>query len=279
MNVPHDTALVVLSGGQDSTTCLYQAIQSHTHVHAITFDYGQRHRIEIQAARRIAHFANVDSHEVLKLPHDMLKSTSPLVSDAPLEQYKDADSLPGGIEKTFVPMRNQLFLTLAYNRAIALGAKYIYTGVCEADYGGYPDCRAVFVKNMECTSNLGTSGDPARPCRIITPLMNLDKAATVKLALHIKDCWEALGLSHTAYDGRETPDGHDHASLLRARGFEQAGVPDPLVLRAVWEARMEMPKTANYRDDKVAPYIPRLQYINSWLDAYEAWQEGHYAHS
>ena len=110
-----EKAVVVFSGGQDSTTCLYWAIRMGYDIRAVTFDYGQRHRAEIDAAYQIARYAGVP-HEIIELP-DVLDGTSPLVSDAQLEQYESHDSLPGGLEKTFVPMRNQLFLTIAANRA------------------------------------------------------------------------------------------------------------------------------------------------------------------
>jgi 7-cyano-7-deazaguanine synthase len=245
-------ALVVLSGGQDSTTCLYWAKHDFVldELHAVTFDYGQRHRVEIEAACVVANMAGVTSHEIIELG-PILKSTSPLVSNAQLEQYADHASLPGGIEKTFVPMRNQLFLTIAMNRAIALGCKWIITGVCEEDYGGYPDCRSKFIEAIERASHLGTYDDPdahaTRP-RILTPLMKLSKASSVKVAVSLPGCMEALAYSHTAYDGAYPPTGHDHATLLRAKGFEEAGVPDPLILRAHREGLMALPASANYSD-------------------------------
>jgi 7-cyano-7-deazaguanine synthase len=257
MNLPHDTALVVLSGGQDSTTCLFRALRSHTEVHALTFNYGQRHICEIAAANKVARMAGVATHEVLPLLPGTLHSTSPLVSDARLEQYADHHSLPGGIEKTFVPMRNQLFLTLAANRAVECGADYIYTGVCEEDYGGYPDCRREFIDALETAINL-SNGRDARRIHIITPLMRLTKAKTVQLALMMPGCYEALAFTHTAYDGIYPPTGHDHATLLRAKGFEEADTPDPLVLRAYLEGAMELPTSANYRCALVDAFIPRI---------------------
>ena len=150
-----EKALVVLSGGQDSTTCLFWAIKEYgvENVHAITFNYGQRHVREIEAATKIAQLAGVaDRHEVCTLG-DILRSTSPLVSGSELEQYADHQSLPGGLEATFVPMRNTLFLTIAANRAYELRAFNIVTGVCEEDFGGYPDCRQVFIEALEDAFN------------------------------------------------------------------------------------------------------------------------------
>lgn len=252
MNVtPKPTALVVFSGGQDSTTCLYWAKEMGYHPVAMTINYGQRHAREIEAAAKIATLAHV-SHEVIDVG-PILKSTSPLVSNATLEQYKDHGSLPGGIEKTFVPMRNQLFLTIAANRAVALGASKIITGVCEEDYGGYPDCRLVFIEALQRAINLSNEG-AAREIQILTPLMHLSKADSVRLALALPGCYEALAHSHTAYDGAYPPVGKDHATLLRAKGFEEAGVPDPLVLRACAEGLMALPNAANYTRELIARF-------------------------
>jgi 7-cyano-7-deazaguanine synthase len=248
-----EKALVVLSGGQDSTTCLYWALAQGYDVQCVTFDYGQRHKIEIDAARLIAEKAGVTT-EVIELG-PILAGTSPLVSSNELDQYSDMNSLPGGLEKTFVPYRNQLFLTVAANRAYVAGINVLVTGVCQEDFGGYPDCRRSFIDSLQqaCTrgSHNGVDGAPG-PLRIETPLMFLTKAASVKLAASLapapngSTCWDALAYSHTAYDGKYPPTGHDHATLLRAKGFFEAGLPDPLVLRAVEEGVMDAPGTANY---------------------------------
>lgn len=248
-----EKALVVLSGGQDSTTCLYWAIKEYgvENVHAITIDYGQRHIRELDAARKIAELAGVaPRHEVITIGN-ILKSTSPLVSGNELEQYRDHASLPGGLEKTFVPMRNTLFLTIAANRAYELRAFHIVTGVCQEDYGGYPDCRQRFINFLQQAFNQSVNETevfyPTGPFSIMTPLMDLTKAETCQMAKDLgDDCWNALAYSHTSYDGAYPPTGHDHATLLRAKGFEEAGLPDPLVLRAHKEGLMELPMTNNY---------------------------------
>ncbi len=259
-------ALVVLSGGQDSTTCLFWARAQGWDVEAVTFDYGQRHYREIGSARKIASIFGLvegETHHVVSLGAGILKGTSPLVSGAELEQYKDHASLPGGLEKTFVPMRNQLFLTVAANRAYVTGARKLVTGVCEEDFGGYPDCRQVFIDALQCACNTGTfTGEDGalEALTIHTPLMKLTKKATVDLALELPGCYNALAHSHTAYDGQYPPLGKDHATLLRAKGFEEADVPDPLVLRAYAEGRMPLPKSNNYRMSKVAYYGDMLDH-------------------
>lgn len=236
--------MVVLSGGQDSTTCLHWALAQGAEVRAVFVNYGQRHIRERLAARAQAHLARIPYTEI-NVPA-VLVGTSPLVSSTPLEQYENWNTLPGGLEKTFVPMRNQLFLTLAANRAVAWGCNQLVTGVCEEDFGGYPDCRKTFILAMEAAVRLGTFLDPEAVFKIQTPLMHLNKRQTVELALSLPGCYGALGFSHTSYDGAYPPTGQDHATLLRAKGFAQAGVPDPLVVRAYWEERMELPQQDNY---------------------------------
>ena len=238
-------ALIVLSGGQDSTTCLFLAKQHGHELHAITFDYNQRHRREIEAALHVGRLAGVVTHKVVELG-PVLEGTSPLVSQHNLEQYRDMHSLPGGVEKTFVPMRNQLFLTIAMNRAVVLGCGAIYTGVSEEDYGGYPDCRHEFIRAFQDASARGLGEAVAQAPHIATPLISLNKKETVQLARQLDGCWEALAYTHTSYDGAYPPTGQDHATLLRAKGFFEANEPDPLVLRAFREGLMPLPNAANY---------------------------------
>ena len=244
-------ALVVLSGGQDSTTCLFWAKKHFGEVHALTFDYGQRHAVEIEAAMKVCALAGVASHETLPSGSGILASTSPLVNFGhSVAQYESAEVLPGGLEATFVPMRNALFLILAANRAVALGCDTLVTGVCQEDFGGYPDCRARFIASAELMINeaLGTIHDSKHPdtcdddcdhcgraegyIEIATPLMDLTKAESVALAGTLPGCFEALAFSHTCYNGHFPPCGHCHACLLRAKGFNAHGVVDPLVDRA-----------------------------------------------
>lgn len=244
--------LVVLSGGQDSTTCLFWAKEKYDEVHAVTFDYGQRHAIEIQSARHVAAIAMVDSHEVVVIGDGILKSTSPLTSNNELEQYENAEQMEqvigSRVEKTFVPMRNTLFLTIAANRAVALGCNVIITGVCQEDNANYPDCTASFIRDMECAINasLGFSNLATEWIVIQTPLMRKSKAETCKLATNLKGCMTALAYSHTSYDGKYPPTDMNHANVLRAKGFEDAGLPDPLVVRAWSEELMPLPRTGNY---------------------------------
>lgn len=245
-------ALVILSGGQDSTTCLYIAKRCHSVVHAITFDYGQTHRLEIEAAKKVASLAGVKSHEIVTIP-DCLVSSSPLIDpNATLERYENAEQMNKEIgdrrELTFIPMRNGLFLTIAANRAVTFGGAWLYTGICQTDSANYDDCRQSFV--VACANYihlaLGNDHRAGTPIKIAAPLINMTKAESVNLASTMADCWEALAWTHTSYDGKYPPTDMNHANVLRADGFEKAGLPDPLVLRAVQDGLMKLPDTPNY---------------------------------
>jgi 7-cyano-7-deazaguanine synthase len=244
-------ALVVLSGGQDSTTCLFLAKQEYDEVHAITFNYGQRHSIEIEAAAKVAAMAGVASHIFVDVP-SCLQSSSPLTSDNDLEQYENAEQMEKIIgdrrELTFVPMRNSLFMVIAANRAEVVGAKTIVTGVCQMDGANYSDCTYAFVLSAEEFVNvsLGNKRLEEGWIDVRAPLLLLSKAETVRLAHDTPGCWSALAHTHTSYDGKYPPVDMNHANVLRAKGFELSDLPDPLVLRAVSEGLMELPTTSNY---------------------------------
>lgn len=220
------TALVIFSGGQDSTTCLFWALERFASVHCLTFDYGQRHRVEIDSARRIAELASV-SHEVIDMG-PIFAGISPLTDlSKKVAKYAGADALPGGLENTFVPGRNILFLTVAANRAYVLNADNLVLGVAQEDFGGYPDCRQDFIEKMEAALSSGLG----KPLKLLTPLMNLTKRETVDLAMSLPGCIDALAHSTTCYEGAVPPCLKCHSCLLRCRGFEEAGIADPLLER------------------------------------------------
>lgn len=255
--------LVVLSGGQDSTTCLFWAksLAPKAEIHAVTFDYGQRHSIEIEAAKKVAAIAGVKSHEIVKVP-DCLHSTSPLTSNNELERYESYEQMDkvigGRVELTFIPMRNTLFLTIAANRAVEHGCIAVVTGVCQQDNANYPDCRETYIKALERAFNLSLGFNALQIC---TPLMHLTKASTVRMAWDLRDigAFRALAYSHTSYDGKYPPVDMNHSNVLRAEGFLQADLPDPLVLRANKEGLMELPSTKNYRQTLVGDVLPWIE--------------------
>lgn len=233
-----NAALVVLSGGQDSTTCLFWAREHFARVHAVTFDYGQAHAIELESARKVAEMAGVADHEIVKTGK-LLRSTSPLLDEnVPLATYTDFESMEKEvgkrIETTFVPMRNAFFLTLAANIAFAKGCNNLVTGVDEEDNANYPDCREAFVRSQEDTINLALGLEKGDACafRLHTPLIHKSKAETIALAQSLPGCMEAMAYTHTCYAGVFPPCGKCHSCVLRAHGFAEAGVEDPLLVRA-----------------------------------------------
>lgn len=218
-----DGAVCLTSGGQDSTTCLYWATSRFAPLLALAFDYGQRHRVELDAARTVCTMAGVPLTVLpLMILHD-LGGSALIGAQTPLE----ASAVPGGLPNTFVPGRNLLFLTVAAAFAYQRGIHDLIIGACETDYSGYPDCRAATMQSLEHTLHLGMD----YPVRIHTPLMSLTKAQTVCLAQEV-GAMPALAYSHTCYEGCFPPCGQCPACLLRAQGFAQAGVRDPLLQRA-----------------------------------------------
>ncbi len=216
-------ALVVLSGGQDSTTCLYWALDKFGSdaVEAITFDYGQRHRVELGCAARVAEFAGV-SHTVMPIDTFAALGGNAL-TDQNIGVQKDAD-IETDLPNTFVPGRNIVFLTFAAAYAWQRNIEHLVTGVAQTDYSGYPDCRQETIEALQLTIRLGMASNVV----IHTPLMSLSKKETVLLARDL-GALEAMALTHTCYDGRRPPCGECPACVLRARGFNEAGIEDPLL--------------------------------------------------
>lgn len=256
MNLNPNTATVVFSGGQDSTTCLGWALANFGRVECVTINYGQKHAIELEAAKKVIAFferqtGRTITHEIINLG-PVFAGMSPLTNASEeLETYTDHDQMEqvigDRVEKTFVPMRNAVFLMLAANRAVVAGAGNLVTGVCQADNANYPDCREEFIEQTEYAINLALGTEEnAEGLLIQTPLMDRSKAQSVQLARSLPFTYEALKYSHTAYDGNYPPTGKDHASILRAHGFAEASLPDPLVLRAWREGLMDLPDTSNY---------------------------------
>lgn len=208
-------AVVVFSGGQDSTTCLVQALNQFSEVHCVTFDYGQRHQQEIQIASALATKLNVTAHKIIDANLLNELAVSSLIRDSiPVPTWDPNNS---GIPDTFVPGRNILFLTLAAIYAYQVGAETVITGVCETDFSGYPDCRNEFVIALQQAVSLGL----AKEVKFVTPLMWLNKAETWALA----DYWQQLPLikeqTLTCYNGIKAQGcGECAACTLRRNGLE-----------------------------------------------------------
>lgn len=215
------TAVVLLSGGLDSMVCAALAREAGFRLLALTIDYNQRHRAELDAAKRIA--AALADRQIL-LPLDLRQfGGSALTGDAPVPKEG-----PGpGIPNTYVPARNLIFLSLALGCAEAAGARDLFIGVNALDFSGYPDCRPEFIRGFEELANIATkAGVEGRPVRIHAPLQHMSKAEIVREA-------HRLGLdpelSHSCYDPLPGGShcGRCEACRLRAKGFAEAGLPDP----------------------------------------------------
>ena len=217
------SALVVLSGGQDSTTCLYWAIDRFgaANVSTISFDYGQRHKIELECAARIAEHASVGN---TCLP---INTFAALGGDALTDRdiaVQNNISAESSLPNTFVPGRNLVFLTFAAAYAYQRGIDHLVTGVAQTDYSGYPDCREDTIRSLQQTRRAGMESTIV----IHTPLMYLSKKETIELAVQL-GALPALALTHTCYNGERPPCGKCPACELRARGFAEAGIEDPLL--------------------------------------------------
>lgn len=216
-----DRALVLLSGGQDSTTCLHWAIKRFgvDNVSALCFDYGQRHRIELECAERIAADAGVP---LACLPIDTFAvlGGDALTDDTVAVPEAEEEGLPS----TFVPGRNLVFLTFAAAYAYQRNIEHLVTGVAQTDYSGYPDCRERTIDALQKAIRLGMESK----LHIHTPLMFLSKKETVELARDL-GALDAMALTHTCYNGKRPPCGECAACKLRAKGFAEAGIEDPLL--------------------------------------------------
>jgi len=221
-------AVVLLSGGLDSYTAAAIAKTQRFSLFALTVRYGQRHAREVESARAVARALGIERHLELDVDLRAIGGSS-LTSDAavPRDRNLQATDIPS----TYVPARNTIFLSLALGWAEVLGARDIVLGVNALDYSGYPDCRPEFVAAFERLANLGTrAGVEGARFRVHTPLISLGKADIIR-----RGCELGLdyGLTHSCYapsvEGR--PCGACDSCVLRARGFREAGVPDPLLMR------------------------------------------------
>jgi 7-cyano-7-deazaguanine synthase len=220
-------AVVLLSGGLDSTTVLALARYEGWRCHALTVRYGQVHRQEVEAARAVAQALEAEEHRVLEVDLASWGGSS-LVGGGPIPHGRSLEAMASGIPSTYVPARNTVLLALALAWAEVLGAECIFLGINVLDYSGYPDCRPEFLRAFEEVARRGTRhGVEGRPLRLRAPLMNKTKAEIIRWGT-------ALGvdysLTHTCYDPGEDgrPCGTCDACRLRAKGFREAGLDDPL---------------------------------------------------
>ncbi len=213
-------AVVLLSGGLDSTTCLSVAIKDGYEVFPISFDYGQRHRRELHCAGLIAKYYKLKTYNVFKLDNVGGSALTDMNINVP--EYKGDKFIP----ITYVPARNIIFLSYAVGYAEVVNAEAIYIGVNAIDYSGYPDCRPEFIDAFQQMVAVGTkSGVEGRGVKIVTPLLNLSKSEIIKLAC---DKGAPLHLTWSCYKGGEKACGVCDSCVLRLKGFEEAGIEDPI---------------------------------------------------
>jgi 7-cyano-7-deazaguanine synthase len=222
--------VVLLSGGLDSTTTLAIALDDGFAPYALTVAYGQRHEIELAAARRVAQAFPVVEHRVIELDLRLFGGSA-LTADLPVPKDRGPDEIGGGIPVTYVPARNTVFLALALAWAEVVGACDLFIGVSALDYSGYPDCRPAFVQAFEELANHATrQGAEGKRFRVHAPLMDLDKAGTIRRGLELGVDY---GLTWTCYDPQESPEGpracgRCDACRLRQAGFAALGQHDPI---------------------------------------------------
>jgi 7-cyano-7-deazaguanine synthase len=220
-------AVVLLSGGIDSTTTLAIAISDGYEVYALSFDYGQRHHIETEAARRVADSLGVKEHRIAKIDLRVFGGSA-LTDDVEVPKRHSESEIGHGIPVTYVPARNTIFLAYALAWAEVIPASDIFLGVNAIDYSGYPDCRPEFIEVFQTLANLATkAGVEGTRFHIHTPLIKFSKAEIIRKAVELQ---VGLSLTHSCYD--PSPEGlacgECDSCLLRLKGFREAGLKDPI---------------------------------------------------
>lgn len=220
-------AVVLVSGGLDSTTVLAIARYEGFEVHAISFDYGQRHRQELESARRVCDALGAVDHVQFKVDTSIFRGSA-LTNDIAVPHDRNEADMSTGIPVTYVPARNTIFLSIALGYAESVGANDLFIGVNAVDYSGYPDCRPEFIRAFEAMANLATkAGVEGQRLTIHAPLITLTKAGIIRRGLELGVDYS---LTHSCYD--PLPDGrscgHCDSCLLRRKGFDKAGVADPI---------------------------------------------------
>jgi 7-cyano-7-deazaguanine synthase len=234
---PQKPAVVLLSGGLDSATVAAIAASEGFQVNALSFDYGQRHRWELEAAKRVAGSLGIANHRIAKIDLRVFGGSA-LTSDIDVPKGRTSNEMSHGIPITYVPARNTIFLSFALAWAEVLGAEDIFIGVNALDYSGYPDCRPEFIAAYENMANLATKAgvEGRQKLKVHAPLIQLTKAQIIQRGLELGVDYS---LTSSCYDPDETgaPCGQCDSCILRQKGFRENGTQDPL----------------RYRDAQVAP--------------------------
>jgi 7-cyano-7-deazaguanine synthase len=224
-------AVVLLSGGLDSTTCLAVALHEGFEAHALSVDYGQRHRDELRRARAIARALGAADHRIVRVDLSTFGGSALTDGAIAVPKGRTARAMAARIPVTYVPARNTVLLALALAHAETAGAEAIFVGVNAIDYSGYPDCRPAFLRAFERLARVATkAGVEGRPLRIHAPLLRLSKADIVRLGTRLGVEYRMTLSCYDPVRGRAC--GRCDACQLRRKGFAEAGVPDPTLYAA-----------------------------------------------
>jgi len=221
-------AVILFSGGLDSSTVLALAKNQGFDCYPISFSYGQRHSVELTAAKKVADYLNIKTHKIINLPEEMFGASALTDNSINVPQYSEQNS--SEIPVTYVPARNTIFLSIALGYAESIGSHDIFIGVSDVDYSGYPDCRPEFIQAFEVLANLATKdGVNGKKLTLHTPLLHLSKAETVKLGLE-NDVDYSLTIScYSADQATGAACGKCDSCTYRKKGFAQAGIQDPTI--------------------------------------------------
>ncbi len=223
-------AVILLSGGLDSSTVLYQAKADGYECYAISFDYQQRHRRELQSADAIARCANVKEHQVVSFDLRQWGGSALTDDSMDLPEHRCVDQMSQDIPITYVPARNTIFLSFGLSYAEAIDAQALYIGVNALDYSGYPDCRPDYIQAMQHVFELGTKqGREGQTIKIVTPLIDLKKTAIIELGNQLGVPWEK---TWSCYAGGDVACGVCDSCQLRLAAFAELGLNDPLPYRS-----------------------------------------------
>lgn len=229
--------IVIFSGGLDSTTVLYWAKKYFDEIYAITFDYGQKNKIEIDFAKIIAKKVGVKEHRIFKIDLSQIGGSALINKGMDIPKNRSIEEILGsGVAPTYVPLRNAIFITIASAWAETLGIENIAIGVHRIDTSGYPDTTPQFIESIENMLNTGSKmAVEGKKLKIYTPLIDLDKAGIIKLGLSLGADYS---YSISCYAGNEIPCGKCDACILRKRAFEKLGLEDPLIVRLKKEGKI-----------------------------------------
>ncbi|MGP1407769.1 7-cyano-7-deazaguanine synthase QueC [Selenomonas sp.] len=218
-----EKAVVLLSGGLDSTTCMAVAKEAGRELYPISFNYHQRHSIELEGAKEVAAFYRVKKHLIIETNMELIGGSA--LTDRAIA-VPEGDVSRTSVPVTYVPARNLIFLSYAVGYAETIGARYVYIGVNSVDYSGYPDCRPEFIERFQAAADYATEAASAgKRIEIVAPLQNLSKAEIVRLAARLA---VPLELTHSCYNGGEKACGVCDSCKLRRQGFALAGIEDPI---------------------------------------------------